>query len=103
MGELTFHKCMICNSLFYHGKKTVYCPKCIPSFTDKTPSEKLKDIYQALNDREVLEHKRALERERWKRRMQNPAFREKERIRSLAKRKADMKYRKEIKNGKTES
>ena len=41
-----------------------------------------------------IESKRAKERARWKARMANPAFREHERLRSLARARAERKYMK---------
>lgn len=40
----------------------------------------------------VLEHRRAQERARWRKRMSDPVFREHERIRSLNRARAERKY-----------
>ena len=41
-----------------------------------------------------MAERRAMERERWHRRMKNPKFREAERLRSLARARANRKYAK---------
>lgn len=44
-----------------------------------------------------MKEKRAKERARWHARMANPVFREHERLRSLARARAERKYAKEVK------
>lgn len=47
-----------------------------------------------------MEERRKKERERWHRRMANPKFKEAERLRSLARARAEKKIRKKIKEVK---
>lgn len=97
MSKLIFHKCRICGDIFYSGAgKTTYCPKCLPRFIGGRSYEHIKKTCEALNNAEYLEKKRAIERERWHKRMANPVFRERERIRSLARARAEKKYAKEV-------
>lgn len=96
-NTLEFHKCKICGDIFYSGAgKYTYCTKCVPRFHGQGSYERLKTTFKALNDAESIEKKRAKERERWHRRMANPVFREHERLRSLARARADKKYAKEV-------
>ena len=97
MYKLEFHKCRVCGIIFYHGNKTAYCPKCVPSFAGKSPGQRTMTIYAAINRSQSLEQKRARDRARWHKRMEDPIFRERERLRSLARAKADRKYAKEAK------
>lgn len=101
MSVLVFHRCMICGDVFYSGAgKKTYCPKCVPSFKGKTTNERTRMIFEALNDAERLERKRALGRVRWHKKMEDPVFREHERLRSLARARADRKHAKETKGKK---
>ena len=87
MSKLEFHKCKICGALFWHLYKTVYCNKCVPYIKGQTDVERSKSIYSAINNEcsfTAKEHKRKKERERWHKRMENPVFRERERVRSSA-------------------
>lgn len=96
--KLTMHKCRICGAIFWHGCKNTYCTKCIPCVA----REDIKKRYTALNDalerkREkaraedyllkdnpgYIEARRKRDRERWHKRMENPVFRERERLRGL--------------------
>ena len=86
--KLTMHKCRICGAIFWHGCKNTYCTKCIPCFA----REDINKRYIALNDAlmrekaradDYTEARRKRDRERWHKRMENPAFRESERLRSL--------------------
>jgi len=97
MSELVFHKCRLCGCIFYHKSKDTYCAKCVPSFPHGGYSyEAQKRVYDILSNPERLERRRAWERERWRRRMADPKFREAERLRSLARARAERKYAKEI-------
>ena len=87
MSELTFHKCRLCGCIFYKYGKSVYCPKCVPKFY----SHNIAKLHLSELD---MEDKRARERERWHRRMMDPNFREAERLRSLARARAERKYAK---------
>lgn len=87
MSSLTFHKCRICGCIFYHGPKDTYCTKCVPSFVGCS-----KAYSYALNNMSALERRRAWERARWRMRMSDPIFRERERIRSLNRARAERKY-----------
>lgn len=87
MSRLTFHKCHLCGRIFYSSGKYTYCSKCIPKgLGGGLGRMRLSEL--------SMENRRALERERWHRRMANPEFREKERKRSLARARADRKYAK---------
>lgn len=86
--KLTMHKCRICGAIFWHGCKNTYCTKCIPCFAREDPKKR----YAALNDallreraraEDYIEARRKRDRVRWHKRMENPAFRESERLRSL--------------------
>lgn len=95
MGELCFHKCRICKCLFYKSGKGTYCPRCIPCFSKgTTQSEKTKVYNEAFNAAGMLEERRARERARWHTRMSDPVFREKERMRSLARARAERRFAK---------
>lgn len=99
MSELKIHKCMICGVLFYHRGKDRYCTKCVPSFKERGRAARVRAYRDAIDNAEWLEKRRAFERERWHRRMSSPEFREKERLRSLARARANKKYLvKEVKN-----
>ena len=98
---LTMHKCRICGSIFWHGSKNTYCTKCIPCFA----REDINKRYIALNDAllrekaradDYIEARRKRDRERWHKRMENPAFRESERMRSLERAK---RHRMEVGDG----
>ena len=89
MAELVFHKCRLCGCLFYKFRRETYCTqctKCIKSPTNLRMMH-LNDIY--------FDAKRAHWRELWKNRMSNPAFREKERVRSRMRYLANKKYAKD--------
>lgn len=93
MSELVFHKCMVCGDIFYSCGKTTYCARCIPKFKGSTSNKvRAKAYFETLKDSEIIEAKRARDRLRWHKRMANPVFREHERIRSLARYKAEKKY-----------
>lgn len=85
-NQLKFHRCKLCKCVFYSSYKTTYCAKCIPKY-DSGILAKTK-----LYDLNNLTGKRAKERARWRARMANPAFREHERLRSLARARAERKY-----------
>lgn len=86
MSELTFHKCKLCKCIFYSSYKSIYCAKCVPKYEGGSVGRiKLCDL-------DSLTSKRAKERARWHARMANPAFRERERLRSLARARAEKKY-----------
>lgn len=76
MSVMTFRRCVICGVLFWHKGRTTYCTKCIPYVPLMHKTEDM----QAL--KHLREKEKERERERWKLRMSNPAFREKERLRS---------------------
>ena len=86
MTELKFHKCRVCGCLFYSYRKDTYCPKCVPKYRGGELAKK------RVSELATKEEKRKAERERWHMRMANPAFREHERQRSLARARADKKY-----------
>lgn len=90
MSKLVFHKCRICGVVFYHYNKNTYCPKCVSP--NKSGENRSKIINDAIENRDALEIRRFIERERWHRRMESPEFREKERLRSLARARANKKY-----------
>lgn len=91
--KLTMHKCRICGAIFWHGCKNTYCTKCIPCFAREDNNKR----YIAFNDAlerqresrllkdnpDYIEARRKRDGERWHKRMENPAFRESERLRSL--------------------
>ena len=87
MSSLEFHKCRICGSIFFAGgRKNTYCTKCIPKglrppFTSRY-----------INNWEKLQAKRKKDRIYWHIKMSNPEFREKERLRSLKRARAERKY-----------
>ena len=85
MSAVTFHKCRLCNCIFYAGRKNTYCSKCVPRYEFGFLNRK---HWSELD----MEARRKLERERWHRRMENPKFREAERLRSLARARAERKY-----------
>ena len=88
MSKLVFHKCRLCNCIFYSLGKSTYCPQCIPKYCNGQLNRKhLSDL--------DMEERRKKERERWHRRMGNPKFRELERLRSLARARAERKYAKD--------
>ena len=87
MSSLEFHKCRLCGRIFYAGRKDTYCSKCVPKYESGFLNRKhLSEL--------DMEAKRKLERERWHKRMENPKFREAERLRSLARARAEKKYAK---------
>lgn len=88
MAELVFHKCKICGCIFYAAGKSTYCSKCVPKFS----WDRAKLTYCALDNADYIEAKRARDRARWHARMNNPNFREHERLRSLSRYRADRKY-----------
>lgn len=103
MDKLVFHKCKICGAIFWHGSKTTYCTKCIPSITYRTftnyyktmddaierKRQRARDYYNKIkNVPEYVEARRERDRIRWHKRMENPAFKERERLRSLARARA---------------
>ena len=87
MSELKFHRCRFCGIIFYHQKREAYCIKCVPTYKSGP------NMYSRmrLSDLSKLEARRAWDRERWRRRMEDPVFREKERKRSLVRRKEWLK------------
>lgn len=88
MSELSFHKCRLCGCLFYASGKTTYCRKCVPKYESGLLNRKhLSEL--------DMEERRKRERERWRKRMQDPKFREAERLRSLMRARAENKYAKE--------
>ena len=92
-NEIQFHRCRLCKCIFYASGKTTYCSKCIPKGC--MPNKYLDHIEKIkICDMDSLARKRAKERARWRMRMSNPAFREKERLRSLARAKSERKYAK---------
>lgn len=86
MSQLQFHRCLICGAIFYCGKKDRYCSRCIPKYCSA------RDEFKMINDWSAIEDRRAKERARWHKRMSSPAFREKERIRSLVRARVEKKY-----------
>lgn len=87
MSILTFHRCRLCNCIFYSHGKTTYCNECVPKYQGGLLNRK---HLSELNIEEI----RKRERERWHKRMENPKFREAERLRSLARARAERKYAK---------
>lgn len=85
MSSLTFHKCRLCGCLFYACGKTTYCSQCVPKYKSRFLN-KMHLPELSMKDR------RKRERERWRKRMENPVFREHERLRSLMRARADRKY-----------
>lgn len=95
MSKLCFHKCRICKCLFYKYGKDSYCTRCIPCFPKgTTKSERTRVYNEAFNNAGLLEERRARERARWHARMADPVFREKERLRSLARSRAERRFAK---------
>ena len=87
MSSLSFHKCKLCGCVFYKANKSTYCTKCVPTFQSGLLNRKhLSEL--------DMEARRKRERERWHKRMSNLKFREAERLRSLARARADRKYAK---------
>ena len=78
--NLAFHKCRVCGCIFHHSGKTTYCTRCIPSFMG---GSRAYSVLNPLTNMKDIERRKAWARARWHRRMSNPIFREKERIRSL--------------------
>lgn len=92
MSELVFHRCNICKAIFYGFNRISYCRKCIPpAKMGHSPTQRAKAVYDTLSD-DALARKREMERKRWHARMSNPAFRERERLRSLARARKENKY-----------
>ena len=94
MSVLEFHKCRSCGRIFYSGNKTTYCSVCVPRLVSAVPTEAIKIYRDAIVNAKTLQEKKALERLRWRTRMADPKFREHERLRSLARYKAERKYAK---------
>lgn len=109
--KLTMHKCRICGSIFWHGRKNTYCTKCIPCFAREDTKKRhtafndaldrqrgrARAHYSFLKDNpDYIEARRKRDRERWHKRMENPAFRESERLRGLERAK---RHRMEAGNG----
>lgn len=91
MNNLTFHKCRICGAIFYSSGRSVYCSKCVPRTL--TPSGYQMSIEKLrLSDIDYRQKQRARWREYWHRKMESPEFREKERLRSRARARANKKY-----------
>ena len=90
MSSLTFHKCMVCGVIFYHFNKKTYCPKCVAPY--KSGENRYKVISDAIENRKDIEAMRARWRAYWHKKMESPEFREKERLRSLARARAEKKY-----------
>lgn len=88
MSSLIFHKCRLCGCLFYAYKKDTYCSQCVPKYKS--------GILNRMHLSELsMEDIRKRERERWRKRMEDPAFREHEKLRSLMRARADRKYAKQ--------
>lgn len=100
MSKLVFHKCRICGKIFYHSGKQIYCTECIPTYKSNDTASLNRAVNHALDNLEALERRRAFDRARWHRRMANPAFRERERLRSLVRARAERKYAKTKPNAK---
>ena len=94
MNKLEFHKCRACGRIFYNGNKTAYCSVCVPRLDETTPTEANYIYREAINNAKTLEEKRKAEKLRWQARMADPKFREHERLRSVARYKAERKYAK---------
>ncbi len=93
MSKLVFHKCRICGKIFYCTGKDTYCSSCVPRFKGlASGSARAKAYFRAFRNTEAAEIKRARDRARWHARMANPQFREHERLRSLARARAEKKY-----------
>ena len=85
MSSLIFHRCRLCDCIFYAHGKTTYCNQCVPRYQGGLLNRKhLSEL--------DMEERRKRERERWHKRMENPKFREMERLRSLARARAERKY-----------
>lgn len=95
VDSLKFHKCRLCHCIFYSAGKSTYCPECVPRYGSGLLRKK------RLSELDTEERRKA-ERERWHRRMADPKFREAERLRSLARARAEKKYAKIIKEVKDE-
>ena len=88
MSSLKFHKCRICEVIFYSSCRSTYCSKCVPKYgSNRMTVEKL-----YLSDIDYRQKQRARWREYWHKKMESPEFREKERLRSLARARAEKKY-----------
>lgn len=87
MSSLAFHRCFLCNCIFYAGGKTRYCAQCVPKYQGGALHKKHLSELDG-------EKRRKRERERWHKRMENPKFRESERLRSLRRARAEQKYAK---------
>lgn len=93
MSELVFHKCRICGKIFYCTNKDTYCSSCVPRFKGlASGNARAKAYFKALRNPEDIEAKRARDRARWHARMANPEFRERERLRSLVRARAEKRY-----------
>ena len=90
MSKISFHKCRICGAIFYHFNKNTYCPKCVAPY--KSGENRSKIINDAIENRDIIEARRARWRAYWHKKMESPEFREKERLRSLARARANRKY-----------
>lgn len=91
MNNLIFHKCRICGAIFYSSGRSAYCSKCVPRTL--TPSGYQMSIEKLrLSDIDYRQKQRARWREYWHRKMESPEFREKERLRSIARARANKKY-----------
>lgn len=87
--KLKFHRCVVCGCIFHKDKKTTYCSNCLPSFGNgQIERVHLSELSE--------EFRKARERDRWRRRMANPEFREHERLRSLARARAKKCIKQEV-------
>ena len=87
--SMSFHRCYICGTLFYNGRRVSYCKKCIQGH--RYPNDrKLAGV--RLSDLKRIQDRKARERARWHARMADPVFREKERIRSYMRYAMENKY-----------
>lgn len=82
MSELRFHKCVICGKLFYNNRRHTYCLDCFPKNKPSVNKIRINDLSD-IKDR--AERRRAWDRMRWHHRMEDPAFKERERLRQLEK------------------
>ena len=100
MSSLKFHKCKICEVIFYRHCRSTYCSKCVPKVSTASGNHRMAAERLRLSDIDYKQKQRARWREYWHRKMESPEFREKERLRSLARARAEKKYL--VKEGKNE-
>lgn len=92
MSSLKFHKCRICEVIFYSSCRSTYCSKCVPKVSTASNRYRMTVERLHLSDIDYKQKQRARWRAYWHKKMESPEFREKERLRSLTRARAEKKY-----------